>query len=45
MKDYGHVLRDEPEWADRAAAFAAKVRDVTEFLAEPSRAPSAGRCR
>jgi glycolate oxidase iron-sulfur subunit len=34
MKDYGHVLRDDPEWADRAQAFAAKVRDVTEFLAE-----------
>ena len=34
MKDYGHVLRDEPEWADRAAAFAAKVRDATEVLAE-----------
>jgi glycolate oxidase iron-sulfur subunit len=34
MKDYGHVLRDEPEWADRAAAFAGRVRDVTEFLAE-----------
>jgi glycolate oxidase iron-sulfur subunit len=34
MKDYGHVLRDEPDWADRAAAFAGRVRDVTEFLAE-----------
>ena len=34
MKDYGHVLRDEPEWADRAERFAAKVRDVTELLAE-----------
>jgi glycolate dehydrogenase iron-sulfur subunit len=34
MKDYGHLLRDEPEWADRAAAFAAKVRDVSELLAE-----------
>ena len=33
MKDYGHVLRDEPEWADRAAAFSARVRDVSEFLA------------
>ena len=20
MKDYGHVLRDEPDWAERAAA-------------------------
>jgi glycolate oxidase iron-sulfur subunit len=34
MKDYGHVLRDEPDWAGRAEAFAAKVRDVTELLAE-----------
>jgi glycolate dehydrogenase iron-sulfur subunit len=34
MRDYGHVLRDEPEWAERAAAFAERVRDVSEFLAE-----------
>jgi glycolate oxidase iron-sulfur subunit len=34
MKDYGHVLRDEPAWAERAQLFAAKVRDATEFLAE-----------
>jgi glycolate dehydrogenase iron-sulfur subunit len=33
MKDYGHVLRDDPEWAERAAAFSAKVLDVTELLA------------
>jgi len=34
MKDYGHVLRDDPAWAERAAEFAARVRDVSEFLAE-----------
>ena len=34
MKDYGHLLRDEPEWAQRARAFAEKVRDVSELLAE-----------
>jgi glycolate oxidase iron-sulfur subunit len=34
MKDYGHLLRDEPAWAERAAAFTAKVRDATELLAE-----------
>ena len=28
MKDYGHLLRDDPEWAASAEAFAAKVRDV-----------------
>jgi glycolate oxidase iron-sulfur subunit len=40
MKDYGHVLRDEPDWAGRAERFAAKVRDATELLAEVApRAP------
>ena len=34
MKEYGHQLRDEPEWAARAEALAAKVRDVTELLDE-----------
>jgi glycolate oxidase iron-sulfur subunit len=34
MKDYGHVLRDEPEWAERAQRFADRVRDANEFLAE-----------
>jgi glycolate oxidase iron-sulfur subunit len=40
MKDYGRLLADDPEWAGRAAAFSAKVRDITELLAgvEP-RAP------
>jgi len=40
MKEYGHVLRDDPEWAHRAAALAARVQDVTELLAEgPAHAP------
>jgi glycolate oxidase iron-sulfur subunit len=33
LKDYGRLLGDEPGWAERAAAFAGKVRDVSEFLA------------
>jgi glycolate oxidase iron-sulfur subunit len=33
MKDYGHLLADDPVWAARAAAFSAKVRDVHELLA------------
>jgi glycolate oxidase iron-sulfur subunit len=39
MKEYGHLLKDDPAWADRARAFAGRVRDVTEVLAalEPSR--------
>ncbi len=34
LKEYGRLLRDDPEYAERAAAFAAKVRDVSELLAE-----------
>jgi glycolate oxidase iron-sulfur subunit len=34
MKEYGVLLDDDPDWAERAAAFSAKVRDVTELLAE-----------
>ncbi len=34
MKDYGHLLSDDPEWAERAAAFSARCRDVHEVLAE-----------
>jgi glycolate oxidase iron-sulfur subunit len=39
MKGYGHLLEDEPDWAERALAFAAKVRDVSELLAGEPRAP------
>ncbi|RAI36540.1 glycolate oxidase subunit GlcF [Rhodoplanes roseus] len=33
MKDYGFMLRADPEFAEPAARFAAKVRDVGEFIA------------
>ena len=33
-KEYVHLLRDEPEYYDRAVAFSRKVRDITELLAE-----------
>jgi glycolate oxidase iron-sulfur subunit len=33
LKAYGHLLADDPEWRDRATAFAGRVRDVTEYLA------------
>lgn len=32
LKDYGHLLADDPAWAERAAAFSSKVRDISEFL-------------
>jgi glycolate oxidase iron-sulfur subunit len=39
MKHYGDLLRGDPAWRERAAAFARKVADVTEVLA---RRPLAG---
>lgn len=37
LKEVGHLLAGDPVWRDRAHAFAAKVRDVTEFLAAVER--------
>jgi len=34
MKEYGELFADDPTWAARAKAIAAKVRDVTELLAD-----------
>jgi glycolate dehydrogenase iron-sulfur subunit len=39
VKEYGHLLRDDPNYAERAKAFSAKCKDVSEVLAElPKRA-------
>jgi len=34
LKEYGHILADDPVYREKAKEFAAKVRDVQEFLAE-----------
>jgi glycolate oxidase iron-sulfur subunit len=34
MKEYGHLLHDDVEWAERAAKFSAKCKDVAEILYE-----------
>jgi glycolate oxidase iron-sulfur subunit len=34
LKEYGHLLHEDSEYAERAIAFSNKVRDITEFLAE-----------
>jgi glycolate oxidase iron-sulfur subunit len=34
MKRYGHLLRNDPEYAERAKAFGAKCKDISEVLAE-----------
>jgi glycolate oxidase iron-sulfur subunit len=34
LKEYGYLLKDDPDYASRAARFSARVRDVTEYLGE-----------
>lgn len=34
IKDYGHLLADDPEYAEKAARVSALTKDVTEFLAD-----------
>ena len=34
LREYDFLLRDDPAYAERAKAYAAKVRDITEVLAE-----------
>jgi glycolate oxidase iron-sulfur subunit len=34
LKEYGNILHDDPEYQEKANAFASKVKDVQEFLAD-----------
>ncbi|HJQ23968.1 MAG TPA: heterodisulfide reductase-related iron-sulfur binding cluster [Blastocatellia bacterium] len=34
MKEYGALLADDPQYAEKAAAFSRKVKDINEFLNE-----------
>ena len=34
LKEYDHILQDDPEYRDKAKAFVSKVKDVQEFLAD-----------
>ncbi len=34
LKEYGHILEDDPEYREKAKEFAAQVKDVQEFLME-----------
>lgn len=40
MKEYGHLFRDDEQWASAAARLSGKVRDITEFLAETGYRPA-----
>jgi len=39
MKEYGALLADDPKWHERAEAVAARVRDVSELLADAGPKP------
>jgi glycolate oxidase iron-sulfur subunit len=43
LKEYGHLLRDDPAYAKKAYSFAAKVQDISEFLAGRLHEPPSGR--
>ena len=34
IRDYGHIFRNDPEWAERAQSVAALVRDISEVVVE-----------
>jgi glycolate oxidase iron-sulfur subunit len=34
MKEYGYLLRDDPEWRARAEAFSSTVRDISQVVAD-----------
>jgi glycolate oxidase iron-sulfur subunit len=34
LKEYGHLLQDDPDYQEKAVKFAAKVKDAQEFLYE-----------
>ncbi len=45
LKEYGHLLRDDPTYSERAAAFSSKVKDISEFLAMIDLNPQLGEVR
>ncbi|MDE3193508.1 MAG: glycolate oxidase subunit GlcF [Chloroflexota bacterium] len=43
VKEYGWLLKDDPLWAERAARFAATVKDATEILGDMGLTSTPGR--
>jgi len=42
LKEYHHLLADDPKWVKRAHEFSAKVRDISEYLASIELNPNLG---
>lgn len=34
LKEYGELLADEPDWAERAHEFSSRIKDICEYLAQ-----------
>ena len=45
LKEYPELLKDDPQYADKARRFAAQVMDITEFLADHLNEPPRGEIR
>lgn len=43
IKEYGHLLRDDPAYAERAQTFSKKVKDISEFLVGVEQPPALGK--
>ena len=43
MKEYGRLLRHDPEWAEKAGQFSEKVQDILEFVAGENFSKNLGR--
>jgi len=43
LKEYAHLLRDDPAYAEKAVRFVAKVKDISEFLADHLHNPPQGK--
>ena len=42
LKEYGHLLADDPAYAEKAKRFASQVQDISEFLARNLNVPPKG---
>ncbi|HEX7972941.1 MAG TPA: heterodisulfide reductase-related iron-sulfur binding cluster [Anaerolineales bacterium] len=45
LKEYAHLLKDDPLYAEKARRFVGKVEDISEFLVEQGWAPPRGEVR
>jgi glycolate oxidase iron-sulfur subunit len=45
LKEYGWLLKDDAAWSERAARFAARIRDASEFIADAGLSAAPGPLR